>query len=201
MSFPLRSGMTEEVYNRNIMRNLITEELRGFKIKLMTKPGIFSSKKIDSGSRLLIDNLEVKDGTMICDLGTGSGIIGIICAKLNLTGHVHLLEDHLSSSELAKNNIELNGLKNAEVFLSDLFSAVEERNYNLIVSNPPQHLGNDFLDEAAKECFKHLRLGGEVYWVIQKHVKPFIAKLFEKCFMNVATVAMGGDYVVLKAKK
>ncbi|MDO8570047.1 MAG: methyltransferase [Candidatus Daviesbacteria bacterium] len=145
------------------MENLINENLRGFEIKLMTKPGVFFLKGVDSGSRLLIDNLEVKDGTMICDLGTGAGIIGVVCAKLNPAGHVHMLGDHLSSSELAKKNIELNNLKNAEVYLSDLFSAVEERTYHLIVSNPPQHLGNDFLDETTKECFKHLKFEGEVY--------------------------------------
>lgn len=174
------------------MKNLITENLRGFEIKFETRPGVFSKTGLDAGTRLLIDTLKVTDGTLIADLGTGAGVIGILCAKLNPTGHVHMFEDHLSSSELANDNVKLNHLKNAEVYLSNLFSAMGERKYNLIVSNPPQHLGNNFLNEAAKECFKHLKPDGEIYWVIQKHIKPFIAKLFEKYFMNVTTVAMGG---------
>lgn len=183
------------------MNNFIDENLRGFEIKLVIKPGVFSPKGVDSGSRLLIDNLEVEDKTLICDLGTGAGVIGIVCAKLDPSGHVHLLEDHLSSFEVAKENVELNHLRNAEVYLSDLFSAVPDRTYHQIFSNPPQHLGNDFLDFTAAECLKHLKPGGQVWWVVQKHVKPFAARLFEKHFGGVTIVAQGREYVVLKAKK
>ncbi len=183
------------------MDNLITENLRGFEIKLKTKSGVFSKSGIDAGSKLLIDNMEVSDGTLVADLGCGTGAVGFIAAKLNPSGYVHLLDDHLRSVELAKENADLNNLKNVEVFLSDLFSTAENRTYNLILSNPPQHLGNGFLEDCASECFNHLKPGGVVFWVIQNHLKPVIVRIFEKTFGNCKVVVHGKDHVVLSAKK
>ncbi len=170
-------------------------------MKFKTKPGVFSEKGLDEGSRLLIDHIEVRDGTMIADLGCGSGVIGLVAAKLNPKGHTHLLDDHLRSVELAKENTKLNNLKNVEVFLSDLFSAVSERTYYQVYCNPPQDLGNEFLEETVSECFKHLKSGGQVYFVVQKHIKPVIERLFEKYFGNSTIVAQGRIHTLLKAIK
>lgn len=181
------------------MDSLITEKLRGVEIKFKTKPGVFSKAGIDDGTRLLINNMEITDGTLIADLGSGTGVVGFVAAKLNPFGHVHLLDDHLRSVELAKENAEINDLKNVEIYLSDLFSAAEDRTYHVILSNPAQHLGNKFLEEAAKQCLKHLRSKGVVYWVVQNHLKPVIVRIFEKTFGNCQKIAQGKKHVVLKA--
>ena len=160
---------------------------------------MFSKSGVDAGAKLLIDNMEVTDGDLVVDLGCGTGVVGFVAAKLNYKGHVHLLDDHLRSVEIAKENAELNRLKNAEVFLSDLFSAVGDRTYHLILSNPPQHLGNDFLEDCAKQCLDHLKPKGTVYWVVQKHLKPLIVRIFNETFDNSEVVVYGKDHVVLKA--
>lgn len=183
------------------MDNVITENIRGFEIKFKTKPGVFSRKGLDQGTKLLAENLEVKDETVIADLGCGTGIMGFVAAKLNPRGHVHLLDVNLRTVELAQENADLNKLENVEVFLSDLFKTVKDRSYHLIVSNPAQHSGNEFLEESAKECFKHLKADGQVYWVVQIHVKPVIERLFNKVFKNCTIVAKGKGHVVLKAQK
>lgn len=183
------------------MDSLISENLRGFEIKLKTKSGVFNKSGVDAGSKLLIDNMEISDGSLVADLGCGTGVVGFVAAKLNLSGHVHLLDDHLRSLELAKENAELNRLKNVEVFLSDLFSAVENRTYQTILSNPPQHLGNDFLIDSAKQCFEHLKPKGQVYWVIQKHLKPVIIRVFDQIFGNSKIVVQGKEHLVVMAQR
>ncbi|MBI3486191.1 class I SAM-dependent methyltransferase [Candidatus Daviesbacteria bacterium] len=183
------------------MDNLIVKNLRGFEIKFKTKPGVFSKNNLDLGSQILIEHLKVSDKILIADLGCGSGVIGFVAAKLNPKGHVHLLDVNLRFVKLAKTNANLNKLNNVEVYLSDLFSAVETRTYNLILSNPPQHLGNEFLEESAKECFKHLKVSGEVWWVVQKHLKSFVERLFNNVFKNCEVLYQGQDYALLKAKR
>ncbi len=183
------------------MDNIISVKVKDQELKLKTKPGVFAKGGVDAGSLLLMEAVKINDGTLIADLGSGGGTVGIFCAKLNFQGHVHLLEDHVRSAKLAEENVELNRLKNAEVYLSDLFSAVANRSYHLIVSNPPQHLGNEFLEEAVQECLVHLKPGGEVVWVVQKHVKPLIERLFNKTFGNCKIVTHGQEHVVLKAEK
>jgi len=182
------------------MDEVINVDIKGIEIKLKTKPGVFSKNGIDNGSKLLIENVEIKDGDLIADLGAGTGIVGFVAAKQNYNGHVHLLEDHIRSVELAVENVELNKLKNVEVFLSDLFSAVGERTYHLILSNPPQQMGNQFLEESAVQCLKHLKPKGEVYWVVQKHVRPVIERYFNQVFGNCEIIARGKDHVVLRAQ-
>lgn len=183
------------------MNSTITENLKGFEIKFETRPGVFSEKGLDSGTRLLIDNLEVENNSLIADLGSGTGVVGIVCAKLNPNGHVHLLDDHLRSVELAKKNIELNNLKNVEVYLSDLFSAVNDRTYHQIFTNPPQSLGNEFLKEIITECFNHLKPKGTLWLVVKKNVKSFIERILKDTFPKYQIIALGREHVVIKANK
>lgn len=183
------------------MNNIITEKLIGFEIKFKTRPGVFSEKGLDLGTRLLVENMEVKDGTMVADLGCGSGIMGFVAAKLNPKGHVHLLDDRLRAIELAKENVELNNLKNIEVYLSDLFSEVSTRTYHQIYCNPPQDMGNEFLEEMVRECFDHLKENSSVYWVVQKHISTVAERLFKKYFGNSTIVATGKIHTVLKGIK
>lgn len=182
-------------------KTLHTENIKGKEIKFYTQPGVFSRHGLDSGTKLLMENLTVKDYTVIADLGAGSGALGIFLAKLNPSGHVHLLDDHLRSFQLAQENIELNRFKNGECFLSDLFSAVGERTYHQIFSNPPAQLGNEFLEEIVLESFKHLKPQGELWVVVPKNLKPLIVRLFEKIFSNSKMVAQGREHVVIKGQK
>lgn len=181
--------------------NLISENLRGFEIKFMTAPGVFSRRGLDGGTRLLIDHLEVKDSTQIADLGCGTGAIGFVCSLLNPHGHVHLLDDHLRSVELAKKNAELNNFPNVEVYLSDLFSAVEERSYHQIMCNPPQSMGNEFLEELIRECALHLKPGASLWIVIKKNIRSVIERYLEKSALKYQILAQGREHVVIKAIK
>ena len=191
------------------MENVFEVNLRGFEIKLKRVPGVFSARGLDEGTRLLADNLVVENGTLIADLGSGSGALGIIAAKLNREGHIHLLDDHLRSVELAKENVEINRLRNAEVYLSDLFSAVPGRTYNQIISNPPQQLGNDFLEELIEESYKHLKPSGSLWLVVKTNLRPVLERLMKSSsslamkekFKGVKILAHSKGYVLVKGVK
>jgi 16S rRNA (guanine1207-N2)-methyltransferase len=185
----------------NTTDQFLDETIKGVKLKLQPKVGVFAKGNLDPGSKLLIESVVVEDNMVVADLGSGAGVIGLALAKIYPKAHFHLLEEHLRAHNLALENLKLNRVKNVEGYLSDLFSAVSDRTYHLIVSNPPQHLGNELLEEAAKEAFHHLKEKGEVYWVVQKHVRAYIERLFENVFKNCTIVAHNKDYVVIKAIK
>lgn len=181
------------------MANQFELEIRGVKVKYLTKPGIFAQHGLDEGTRLLLETVEVKDHTLIADLGGGAGVVSLVVAQLNKHGHVHFLDDHLRSTELAKENILLNNLQNVEVYLSDLFSAVENRTYHQILSNPPQQLGNEFLLELIEQAHKHLKPKGEFWLVVKSNLKPVIGKYLKQVFGNFAVVKTSKSHTVLKA--
>lgn len=181
------------------MTDLIELEIRGVKVKYQTKPGVFAKHGLDLGTKLLLEAVNIQDNTLIADLGGGAGIISLVAAKLDWGGHIHLLEDHLRSVELAKENVELNHLRNVEVYLSDLFSAAPGRTYHQILSNPPQQLGNDFLLELVEESKKHLKPKGELWLVIKSNLKPFMERVLKQVFKNFEVIKSSKEHVVLKA--
>lgn len=183
------------------MSDLKTDNLKGFEIKFKTRPGVFSKDGVDLGTKLLVEKMEVQDGTMVADLGCGTGILGLVAGKLNPRGHVHMLDVNLKVVKLAQENIELNHLTNVEVFLSDLFSEVQKRTYQQIFSNPPQHLGGEFLEELVAESFKHLKPNGELWLVMQKNLKSTILPIMERNFADFEIILNGKDYLIVKGVK
>ncbi len=51
----------------------ITTILRGKEYTFETKPGLFLKDEVDSGSQMLIENMEIKDDDIVIDLGCGWG--------------------------------------------------------------------------------------------------------------------------------
>lgn len=78
---------------------------------------------------------EVKEGDRVLDMGTGSGVNGIIAASKS--SDVVAVDINPASVENAKHNAELNNVASRMHFaVSDLFGAVEGR-FDLIMFDPP----------------------------------------------------------------
>jgi len=90
---------------------------------------------------LLSSFVNVKHADTIADLGTGSGIIGLLLARKYPDADVLLVELQESLYVLAEKNIVLNGLEDrVKVVCSDIKDMKEKsspRCYDLVVSNPP----------------------------------------------------------------
>ena len=90
---------------------------------------------------LLYSFVNMKYAGSIADLGTGSGIIGLLLARKYSAAKVLLVELQKSLFALAAKNIVLNGLEDrVDVVLSDIKEMKEKApplSYDLVVSNPP----------------------------------------------------------------
>ncbi|GAB3022882.1 peptide chain release factor N(5)-glutamine methyltransferase [Bowmanella dokdonensis] len=73
----------------------------------------------------------------ILDLGTGTGAIALSLASERQDCHVTGLDFDPDIVALAAQNARLNGLNNLTFLVSDWFSALQARSFDLIVSNPP----------------------------------------------------------------
>jgi 16S rRNA (guanine1207-N2)-methyltransferase len=164
-------------------------------------PLVFADGRLDEGTALLIDALEVLAGDQALDLGCGAGFIGLHIARLATLGHVTLLDASLVSVAVAQSRVAQSGLSNASVLPSDGAQAVAGRFFDLVVTNPPFHQGGiqttAIAERFIREAAHVLRQHGRFYLVANRFLK-YEPCLFA-CFKKVETVGGNSRYKVLRA--
>ncbi|MBA3045466.1 MAG: methyltransferase [Candidatus Thermoplasmatota archaeon] len=104
---------------------------------------------------LLLSAVEVSEGQRVLEMGTGSGIIALHCAKAGCrTTAADISPDAV---KCARENAEINGLA-MEIIESDLFENINEK-FNAIIFNPPYLSGQD--SEGLTDSEKRPLVGGE----------------------------------------
>jgi len=110
---------------------------------LHTRPGIFSWRELDAGTRILLEHLPVREYDHALDLGCGYGLVGLWMARRVTRGSVTLLDADMLAVDCAQRNLAENGVSGARVLLNDGLEGLERERYTLIASNPPFHSGQE----------------------------------------------------------
>ncbi|MDR7435132.1 MAG: class I SAM-dependent methyltransferase [Armatimonadota bacterium] len=178
----------------------IRTTLRGREFRFLTDRGVFSRGRVDRGTRLLIEAMEIDPGDIVLDLGCGYGPIGLVAATLAPRGWAYLVDVNERAVDLARRNAILNGLKNVEVRLGDGFEPVQDLLFDVILTNPPIRTGKANLSRLFQEAFLHLRPGGRFYFVARtSQGAKTLASRVQEIFGNVEEVERGGGFRVYKA--
>ncbi len=176
--------------------------VRGIRVKIVSEPGVFSASRLDPGTRVLIENMVIEDGWRILDLGTGYGIVGIVAAKLAPNGYVIMTDVNKRAIKLARRNLEINDVRNAEVREGNLYEPVKNEVFNTIVTNPPITAGMDVVYRIIEEAPEHLERGG-LLQIVARHNKggKRIMEKMREVFGNVGVIASEGGYRVYVSRK
>lgn len=158
--------------------------------------GIFSKKKLDNGSRLLLENAQIKNNAKILDIGCGSGVIGIYLAEKNPSCKIIMSDINKRAVEIVKKNIILYSLKNATAVHSDLYSSIKDK-FDIILSNPPQAAGKKVCLEIINGAYEHLNSKGMLQLVARKKKGgETLRKHMEETFGNARAIARGSGFQV-----
>jgi 16S rRNA (guanine1207-N2)-methyltransferase len=166
-------------------------------------PSVFAQGKLDEGTRLLIEALEVQPTDEALDIGCGAGYIGLYIARLASNGFVTMVDASFASVALARHNIAESGLSNISVIASDGAQAVLSQRFDLVVTNPPFHQGGIQTTEIAERFIRDasqvLRPGGRLYLVANRFLKyePALRAHFKK----INEVGGNIHFKVLRATK
>jgi 16S rRNA (guanine1207-N2)-methyltransferase len=198
--------MTEHYYTNNPQVTSKEEQiqvtLRGNKLTFSTDRGVFSKAGIDFGSQLLVESVEVAKDAKILDVGCGYGTIGLALAKESDERQVTLIDVNQRALSLVDKNAQANGIKNIRIVESDLYKAIDEQDYDLIISNPPIRAGKDIIHQLLEESYQYLKVGGQLWIVIQKKQgSPSAFKKLEERFEKVNEVTKKKGYRIFKAEK
>ena len=156
-------------------RTFTIDGLPGGACVFETRAGVFSWDGLDPGTRLLIDHAPVSPGDRVLDLGCGFGAIGVAAARSVVEGCVRLTDVDALAVECARRNVELNGVENASVCLSDGFEALKGERFDAVLTNPPTHSGAEVADRLSSGAAENLTASGVFCAVVMRpglYLKP-----------------------------
>lgn len=118
-------------------------------------PGMAFGTGTHETTKLCMELLDkyVKENYFVYDVGTGSGILSILCSKLGAREVVAIDLDKVSVSA-AKENVRLNDLKNVKVLEGNLLDKSSEK-CDLIVANIIAEIIVDLIPDAIKVMKKN----------------------------------------------
>ncbi len=170
-------------------------------IELFSGSGVFSKKKLDKGTELLMKNLLVEDKTKeVLDLGCGIGVVGVYAKKKHPGINITLSDVNIRAIQLAKKNMNLYKLE-GQTIPSDGFQKIKQE-FDLILLNPPQVAGKEVCFRLFQESYEHLKHKG-ILQIVARHNKggKTLSEKMKSIFGNMEEIAKGSGYRVYVSQK
>ncbi|MDR3116363.1 MAG: methyltransferase [Bifidobacteriaceae bacterium] len=196
----------------------VVYELCGRKFISKTASGIFSPKRLDLGTKVLLEyiikrsNLDMTNSSIL-DFGCGWGAISQVLGTFFPEANIYYTDINLRAFDLAKKN--LNSFKNCfpeksfldveGVFLDTKMTNIKNK-YKFIISNPPIKSGKKALQVFTISALKALENNGQIFYVIHKNlgadsfvkwVNSYLLKAYNIGAVKVSS-AKGYRIIVLK---
>lgn len=136
--------------------------------------GVFSQHGLDKGTAVLLDTMRKhdfphpSDGSSLCDIGCGSGVIAITLAAMFPQCTVYAVDVNERARALCADNARTNALTNVVVCAPDEID--EAIRFSLVWSNPPIRIGKDALHELLLFWLGRLTNDGLAHLVVNKNL-------------------------------
>lgn len=179
------------------------QNIEALGLTLASHPGVFGHGKVDEGTLLMLESIEdslPKKPLKVLDMGCGDGIVS---AWLAQRGHlVTAVDISAFAIEACKRTLAENGLE-GRVLCSDVFSALEEEQFDWIISNPPFHKERDISygpsQRLISQAPEHLTTGGRLV-IVANGFLPYPDHL-QRAFQDFYTLADNRRFKVYGAIK
>ncbi|MFM9328234.1 class I SAM-dependent methyltransferase [Paenibacillus mesotrionivorans] len=178
---------------------MITTTIKGMELQFQTESSLFSPRRIDKGTLALLSAIEFDPEDRVCDLGCGYGVVGITAAKLIGPDRVLMIDNDPEAASCARENARLNGVPEAEVIVSDGFSATRETHFTKIITHPPYHADFSVPKRFIEKGFNRLAREGQFYMVTKR--KEWYKQKLISIFGGVSIREVEGYYVFMAVKK
>ena len=166
--------------------------------EFLTASSVFSKRRVDPGTRLLIESMILPKSGCVLDVGCGYGAVGIVAAALNRNLSVVMSDVNVRAVRLAKKNVELNNIANAEVRYGHLYEPIEGLLFNCVLSNPPVSAGMETVKAIVAGATKVMAPKATFQMVIRSKIgAKTLPALFNEVFGNCKVLARESGFRVL----
>lgn len=181
---------------------IIHTHLRGIHFEFLTASGVFSKKRVDLGTRLLIESMVLPQEGYVLDIGCGYGAVGIAAATFNPNLRVIMVDVNERAVRLARQNAEKNYVSNVEVRRGYLYEPVKDLVFSCVLSNPPVSAGMGTVKAIISEAPEHMASKALFQMVVKSKIGgKRLLMVFEEAFGNIEVLARKSGYRVLMSKK
>ncbi|WP_066583492.1 class I SAM-dependent methyltransferase [Cellulomonas timonensis] len=139
--------------------------------------GAFAGTSVDIGTRFLLEHLDQMspDAATALDLGCGTGVLAVALAQARPGLRVTATDESFAAVMSARATAEANGVADrVTVLRADAATDVPDASVDLVVLNPPFHVGAAVHPGLARRLFadaaRVLRPGGELWVVWNSHL-------------------------------
>ncbi len=177
----------------------ISKVVKGTELKLETSEAVFSPSAVDCGTLAMLSQIDFKAEDKVLDLGCGYGVVGILAAKQIGFEQVVMCDISEEAVQLSAENAATNGVPNIRILVSDGLSGIPDRDFSLILSNPPYHTDFSVAKHFIEEGYSHLKTGGRMI-MVTKRLLWYKNKL-TSVFGGVQVKETEGYYVFISEKR
>ncbi len=166
-SFLCQSPKEGFVAERGLREIEYTDAHSGRTLSLVSRPGMFASESVDEGTDLLLRTVGGMEGLAVLDMCCGYGTIGATAAARG--AKVTMLDCDCRAIQCARSGLEKCDL-NGDVLLGDGAGDLPPNSFDLVLSNPPTHVGSENLKQLFVQMLRATRRSGSVVIVVREHL-------------------------------
>lgn len=146
-------------------------------------------------SFLLAENLAIRPGDSVLEIGTGTGIVAMYASRM--TDKITVTDINFDAVELAEHNFKKNGIENIEILFGNLFEPLKNRKFDVILFNTPYlpTENGDVVDDNLNYAFDGGLNGRKV---IDKFLDEVKNHLNEKGIVQIIQSSLSGNEETLK---
>ncbi|MBF6205351.1 methyltransferase [Streptomyces gardneri] len=155
----------------------VRDRLEELGLDVVAHGAAFSGARLDIGTRFLLDHLRLMkpDAREAIDLGCGTGILAVTLATARPGIKVTATDQSAAAVASARATAEANGVADRVcVVRDDAMSSAADNSADLVLCNPPFHIGAAVHTGSAIKMFAEtgrvLRPGGELWTVYNSHL-------------------------------
>jgi 16S rRNA (guanine1207-N2)-methyltransferase len=160
-------------------------------------PGLFAGGTLDDGTALCLDHLPTLDvGAKVLDYGCGTGVLAAAILKVEPTACLTLLDNDTLALTAAQENTGA-----SDTVLGVSLGACGPRTFDLIISNPPLHVGvredHTAINQLMADAPGRLHKDGVLQMVVQRRV--MLQRPLAERFNQVESIAEDARYRIWRA--
>ena len=143
-------------------------------IKCVSRPGVFSHRRIDAGARALIRSLELLDDDpefanappeRIVEMGCGCGSVSVATALRYPNAEILAVDSHARAVQSTERTAAANGVTNISVLLTSDGEVPNAADWDLFLCNPPYYSDFRISELFLQSASESLRPGGRLHVV------------------------------------